>query len=73
MGTDGIARYELHEWIAGHHHHIVCVRCGTMADVELDAATEQRLGELAASVATRAGYSAGRHGLEIEGVCPSCG
>lgn len=72
VGADGVARYELGERIAGHHHHIVCVRCGTMADVELDDRTERRLAEVATDVATRAGYTAAGHGLEIEGVCPRC-
>src|SRR5690606_36238034 len=33
--SDGLARYELAEWLMGHHHHVVCVDCGIVEDVSL--------------------------------------
>lgn len=71
-GADGTSRYESAEWIAGHHHHVVCVECGAMEDVELDPATEARLTVVASRVAELAGFRARGHGLEIEGVCRRC-
>lgn len=68
----GLARFELAEWLTGHHHHVVCIDCGTVEDVELDAATETVLDTVAASVAGSAGYELGGHVLEVEGVCSSC-
>lgn len=70
--ADGLARYELAEWLGGHHHHLVCVDCGTVEDVELGEDAETKLDELARGAARRAGYRATGHNLEIEGVCPSC-
>lgn len=70
--ADGLARFELAEWLAGHHHHVVCTECGLVEDVELDADAETTLHDLAAAVAHRAGYEVSDHVLEIEGVCGGC-
>ena len=34
-GAKNLTRYELAEWITGHHHHLVCVDCGTVEDVDV--------------------------------------
>lgn len=70
--ADGLARYELAEWLGGHHHHLVCIDCGTVEDVDLSDEAEAMLDELARRAALRSGYRATGHNLEIEGVCPSC-
>lgn len=70
--ADGLARYELAEWLGGHHHHLICVDCGTVEDVELGEDAETTLDEIARRAARRSGYRATGHNLEIEGVCPSC-
>ena len=31
-GARGLTRYELAEWIGGHHHHLVCTNCGCRRD-----------------------------------------
>jgi Fur family ferric uptake transcriptional regulator len=68
----GVARFELAEWLAGHHHHLVCIECGAVEDVELPARSERMLETLARSVADAAGYSVDGHVLEVEGVCRPC-
>ena len=45
----GLARFELAEWLTGHHHHLVCVDCNQVVDVELDAESERVLAVLAES------------------------
>lgn len=70
--ADGLARFELAEWLSGHHHHIVCLSCGVVEDFELDVGDEERIHDLAVAVAERAGYRLGGHNLEVEGVCGSC-
>jgi Fur family ferric uptake transcriptional regulator len=70
--ADGLARFELAEWLAGHHHHVVCTGCGLVEDVELDADAETTLHDLAARIAGGAGYEVSDHVLEIEGVCGAC-
>lgn len=68
----GLARFELAEWLTGHHHHLVCVDCGTVEDVELDRTSEEALERLAVQAARAAGYHQTGHNLEVEGLCQSC-
>lgn len=70
--ADGLARFELAEWLTGHHHHVVCVECGMVEDVELDKKAEKMLDQLAEALAAAAGYQLDGHVLEVEGVCGSC-
>ncbi len=70
--ADGLARFELAEWLTGHHHHLVCVSCGVVEDFELDESAEGRLDSLAERTASAAGYEVTGHNLEVEGVCGSC-
>jgi Fur family ferric uptake transcriptional regulator len=71
-GTDAVARYELAEWLKGHHHHLVCVRCGAVTDVAVDVDLEQRVGEIIDALAREHGWQAGGHRIDIEGICPAC-
>lgn len=70
--ADGLARFELAEWLSGHHHHLVCVNCGVVEDFQLQESDERMLDRLASGVATSAGYELTGHNLEVEGVCGSC-
>jgi Fe2+ or Zn2+ uptake regulation protein len=70
---EGSHQYELAEWLAGHHHHVVCMECGEVEDVHLDEDQERTLRALAAAVARGARYRIGGHVLEVEGVCRRCG
>ena len=71
-GQGRVARYELAEWLSGHHHHLVCLECGAMGDFELEARAEEQLLGLAASAGRKAGYQVRGHSLEVEGLCGSC-
>src|SRR5678816_3374536 len=65
---DGTARFELlEEGDDGHHHHLVCIRCAEI--VELD---ECSMTELEERIATRNGFKAVTHKLEFFGLCPGC-
>lgn len=70
--ADGVARFELAEWLAGHHHHLVCMDCGLVEDVSLDDPTEQILHNIAQHVAATTGYQLTGHVIEVEGVCTGC-
>lgn len=72
VGSDGVARYELAEWIQGHHHHLVCTSCGEMRDVELEPAIEAEIHRISERLGRESGYRIAGHGLEIEGVCGPC-
>jgi len=71
-GMGGITRFELAEWLTGHHHHLVCNECWSVEDIELEDEREQRLSDLASQVADGAGFLATGHTLEIEGLCREC-
>ena len=71
-GPGRVARYELAEWLSGHHHHLVCLECGAMGDFELESRAEQQLLGLVATAGSKAGYEVRGHSLEVEGLCRSC-
>lgn len=71
-GPDGIARYELAEWLTSHHHHVVCVACGAIEDIDVSDNAERELHSIALSLGSRAGFRVIDHVLEVEGVCPNC-
>jgi Fur family ferric uptake transcriptional regulator len=51
----------------GHHHHLVCRRCGRAVDIEAPAVETW-----ASRVAHEHGYTAIEHTVEIFGLCPEC-
>jgi Fur family ferric uptake transcriptional regulator len=69
---DGVTRYELAEPLQHHHHHLVCISCGRIDDVEFAAETEAAVHEVVASEASDRGFKAVNHSLEIEGTCEEC-
>ncbi|HEX6886677.1 MAG TPA: Fur family transcriptional regulator [Candidatus Nanopelagicales bacterium] len=62
---EGEARYR--SCSTGHHHHLVCRRCGRTVEVG-GASVEQ----WAARIGREHGFSDVSHTLEVFGVCPSC-
>ena len=73
LGAKGLTRYELAEWLSGHHHHLVCVVCGSVDDIEIPRREEQRVQALVDETAAIASSSPTDHALEIEGLCRECG
>jgi Fur family ferric uptake transcriptional regulator len=63
---DGEAVYRRCE-ATGHHHHLVCRRCGKAVDIEAPAVETW-----ASRVARDHGYTAVEHTVEIFGLCPEC-
>lgn len=70
--ADGLARYELAEWLSGHHHHAVCADCGTVEDIELTQAQEQALHTMVSSLTRTTDWELSGHTLEVEGRCARC-
>ena len=68
----GVARYELAEWLTGHHHHITCVVCGTTSDVEVPKDLEASVSELVTEVGSRFSFEVTGHRLDLQGVCSQC-
>jgi Fur family transcriptional regulator, ferric uptake regulator len=71
-GARGLTRYEMAEWLAGHHHHLVCVECGAVEDIELPERLEVQLERLVGQVSESFSFSAGGHSLEVDGRCARC-
>jgi Fe2+ or Zn2+ uptake regulation protein len=71
-GTRGITRYELAEWLSGHHHHLICVDCGVVEDVTVPRGREAAIRDLTDDLARAAGFAPLDHVLEIEGRCSRC-
>ena len=63
---DGEAVYRRCE-ATGHHHHLVCRRCGRAVDIEAPAVETW-----ASRVAREHGYPAIEHPVEVFGLCPEC-
>ena len=71
-GTDGVALFELAEWLSGHHHHLVCTECGAVEDVDVRPAEEDMLSALADRIAASRGFVARGHRIDVEGICGRC-
>lgn len=71
-GARGLTRYEMAEWAAGHHHHIVCESCGMVEDIELPRELEVELERLVGQVAGLSSFSVTGHALEVDGRCVRC-
>ena len=72
LSTKGTARYELAEWLAGHHHHLVCVDCGRVEDIDVPEQFEAQVHHLGGAISSQASFTATNHALEIEGRCNKC-
>jgi Fe2+ or Zn2+ uptake regulation protein len=71
-GADDFVRYELAEDLTHHHHHLVCVSCGTVADVELSVSLERTVDRAVAAVAATTGFEVHSHRLDLMGRCRGC-
>ena len=63
--ADGEARYR--RCSEGHHHHLVCRRCGRTVEVEGPAVERW-----AQRIAAEHGFEELDHTLEVFGTCPAC-
>jgi len=72
LGAKGLTRFELSEWLTGHHHHLVCIDCGSVSDVELSEQREASVLSLVSEISESASFRPIDHALEIEGRCARC-
>jgi Fe2+ or Zn2+ uptake regulation protein len=72
FGQKGLTRYELAEWLLGHHHHLVCVECGGVEDFELPDRMEAEVTRLFRGIGSLTRFEPVNHALEIEGRCARC-
>ena len=69
----GHAYFEFAEPLLSHHHHLVCVDCGSIEDVFLDDELEASVDRSLAEVAGLSGFTPLRHSLDLHGRCAGCG
>jgi len=68
----GVARFELAEWLTGHHHHMTCVACGATSDVAVPKDLEATVAHIASQVGRRFDFETTGHRLDLHGVCTRC-
>lgn len=61
-------KIELSDAFTPHHHHLVCITCGNVADIKADEKIEQFIYEVAKSYRFRPIS----HQFEVEGYCQLC-
>ncbi len=71
-GTDDMGRFELAEHLRGHHHHLHCVSCGTVADVQAVPRLERALAAAAELAAEETGFAVMEHRIDLVGHCSGC-
>jgi Fur family ferric uptake transcriptional regulator len=69
---DEFARFELTEDLVGHHHHLICSRCGTVEDVPPNARLEQSLRHTVDQIALATGFRTHTHRIDLVGLCRRC-
>lgn len=70
--ADEFTRYELTEDLTEHHHHLVCVRCGSVADFTVPPRVERTVERALAEAAAGVGFRAEGHRLDLVGRCAAC-
>ena len=69
---DGFGRYELAEELTGHHHHLMCSRCGRVQDLHIPAPFERQLDRTLDVLARELAFATVRHRLDLIGLCREC-
>jgi Fur family ferric uptake transcriptional regulator len=71
---EGFARFELVEELAKHHHHLVCVECGTVEDFEGPGLPdlERAVDDAMRSIVRRHRFAVRNHRLDFFGTCAAC-
>ncbi len=71
---EGFARFELVEELARHHHHLVCVECGTVEDFEGPGLPdlERAVDDVMRSIKRRHRFAVRNHRLDFFGTCGTC-
>lgn len=61
-------KLELSDTFVGHHHHLSCLKCGAIIDIE----DEKHIDEFIHDIAARFGFQPRRHQFEVDGYCQRC-
>lgn len=72
VGKGDAGRYELAEELTTHHHHLICVHCGAIADFSPRGPLERRVLEAAKEAAAERGFVHQGHRVDLLGLCSAC-
>ncbi len=72
QGSDEFSRFELAEDLTSHHHHLVCVSCGSVDDYTVPLRFERSMAKAIDEVAAETGFRAEFHRLDLVGICARC-
>lgn len=61
-------KLELSDQFIAHHHHLSCLKCGQVVDIQ----DEQHIDAFIAEVSQRFDFEPRRHQFEIDGYCHNC-
>lgn len=66
------AHFELAEPLLGHHHHLICISCGSIEDIHLDSRVEKLVDKSLSDLASQSGFTPIHHSLDLHGHCADC-
>ena len=61
-------KLELSDQFIAHHHHLSCLSCGKIIDIE----DEKHIDDFIREVASESGFLPRRHQFEVDGYCKDC-
>lgn len=61
-------KLELSDKFVGHHHHLSCLKCGKVIDIE----DEKHIDDFIHEIANKFGFQPRRHQFEVDGYCKDC-
>ena len=71
--NDEYSRFELAEDLTGdHHHHLVCVVCGSVEDVTTNLMLEESLHAAVSEIDRTTGFTTEHHRIDLVGRCREC-
>ncbi|WP_420433200.1 Fur family transcriptional regulator [Candidatus Poriferisocius sp.] len=66
------AYFELAEPLLGHHHHLICISCGSIEDIHFDSEVEHMVDKSLSEIAAQTGFTPTQHSLDLHGHCADC-
>lgn len=72
VNENEFAFFELDEHVLGHHHHLRCISCGEVSDVELEDKIESVLESTSKTIAKKFRFTQVEHHLDFTGICKTC-
>ena len=66
------AHFELAEPLLGHHHHLICISCGSIEDIHLGSEVELLVDQSLSDIASQIGFTPIHHSLDLHGHCADC-